>query len=61
VGRVLPIAVLGLGFLALLGLRVAFLIILRRDEDRPRKTKQHWPDATVIRVEPEETRSEDER
>ena len=43
------IAVLALLFLALLGVRVAILLILRRDETGHGKTvKDRWPDATVI-------------
>tara|TARA_R110000782_G_scaffold103991_2_gene191465 strand:- start:7215 stop:7397 length:183 start_codon:yes stop_codon:yes gene_type:complete len=44
----LPIAVLGLGFAGLLGVRVLFLLILRRGEVTPKDTTRHWPDATII-------------
>lgn len=51
----LPIAILALGFLGLLGLRAAFLLILRRGETGHRQPTARWPDATVIR-----TRTNDE-
>ena len=51
----LPIAALGLGFLGLLGVRVAILLILRRGETRaPHDPSRRWPDATVIRTRPED-------
>lgn len=41
-------------FAFLLSVRIAFLLILRRDET-PRKIRtRHWPDAIVIRDHPEE-------
>lgn len=46
--RWLPITILGAGFMGLLGLRVVFLLILRRDENPRRDRSRHWPDATVI-------------
>ena|GEM_PF-6729345 len=47
----LPIAVLGLGFAGLLGVRVLFLLILRRDEtNRPTDHSRRWPGATVIKT-----------
>ena len=50
----LPIAILALGFLGLLGLRAAFLLILRRGENTPRDRTQHWPQATVIKTRPQD-------
>jgi hypothetical protein len=45
------IAVLALVFLALLGVRIAILLILRRDESgRPGSGANRWPDATVIKT-----------
>lgn len=51
----LPIAILAAGFLGLLGVRVAFLLILRHGETGPRNRTQHWPQATVIQTRPPET------
>ncbi len=44
----MPIAILGAGFMGLLGLRVVFLLVLRRGEVPPKSRVRHWPDATVI-------------
>ncbi|RMH28151.1 MAG: hypothetical protein D6692_06295 [Planctomycetota bacterium] len=45
------IAVLALVFLALLAVRVAILLILRRDESGPPEVeRKRWPDATVIKA-----------
>jgi len=52
--RWLPLALLAAVFLGLLGLRVAFLLILRRGERGPTSTKSSWPDATVIRTDPDD-------
>lgn len=51
----LPIAIIALGFLGLLGVRVAFLLILRRGETGPSNRTDHWPKATVIQTRPPET------
>jgi hypothetical protein len=51
--RWLPLVLLAAVFLGLLGLRVAFLLILRRGERGPRDPTRRWPDATVIRDRPE--------
>lgn len=59
--RWLPIAILGAGFMGLLGLRVVLLLILRRGETTPKDRTRQWPDATVIREQdkgPKEDRSE---
>jgi hypothetical protein len=54
--RWLPIVILGLGFLGLLGVRVAFLLILRRGEThRAAAPDRRWPEATVIRTRTEES------
>ena len=45
--RWLPIAILGAGFMALLGLRVVLLLILRRGETTPKDRTRQWPDATA--------------
>lgn len=47
--RWLPIALLAAIFLGLLGVRVAFLLILRRGEASPKDRSKHWPQATVIK------------
>lgn len=52
--RWLPLALLAAVFLGLLGLRVAFLLILRRGETGRTSTKSSWPDATVIRTDPDD-------
>jgi hypothetical protein len=52
--RWLPLVLLAAVFLGLLGLRVAFLLILRRGERGPKNTKSSWPDATVIRTDPDD-------
>lgn len=44
----MPIAILGAGFMGLLGLRVVLLLVLRRGETPPKDRTRHWPDATVI-------------
>ncbi|MCC5821913.1 MAG: hypothetical protein LAT64_01345 [Phycisphaerales bacterium] len=54
----LPIAILALGFLGLLGVRVAFLLILRRTETNPKDRSPRWPDATVIRTIPNDENTE---
>lgn len=46
--RWLPIAILGAGFMGLLGLRVVLLLILRRGETPRSDRSRRWPDATVI-------------
>lgn len=54
--RWLPIALLAAVFLGLLGVRVAFLLILRRGEtNNPNQARpdNQWPGATVIRTNPE--------
>ena len=48
------IAVLALAFSALLGVRIAILLILRRGESGPAAAR-HWPDATVIPDRPDHT------
>jgi hypothetical protein len=52
--RWLPLVLLAAVFVGLLGLRVAFLLILRRGERGPKNTKSCWPDATVIRTDPDD-------
>jgi hypothetical protein len=50
------IAVLALAFSALLGVRIAILLILRRGESgRAAPTARNWPDATVIPDRPDHT------
>ncbi len=51
----LPLALLAAVFFGLLGVRVAFLLILRRGETGTNSTKKSsWPDATVIRTNPDD-------
>lgn len=46
------IVALSIAFAALFGLRVFFLLILRRDEIPNNPSKPCWPHATVIRTDP---------
>lgn len=48
--RWLPIAILGAGFMGLLGLRVVLLLILRRGEEPRKQDRPRWPDAAVIKT-----------
>jgi hypothetical protein len=54
--RWLPIVILGAGFMGLLGLRVVFLLVLRRGETPSKDRTESWPTATVIPSQTNDTR-----